>query len=83
VIETMEMDKDYMHLLIRTEPKVSLLQIVRRLKQSSTIRLWKQFGKKLKKDFWKERTFWSDGYFVSTVGDVSSETLRRYIEEQG
>ncbi|MFA6446420.1 MAG: IS200/IS605 family transposase [Candidatus Paceibacterota bacterium] len=83
VIETMEVDKDHIHLLVRTEPKISPLQIVRKLKQESTVRLWKEFSKELKKDFWKERTFWSDGYFVSTIGNVSEETLRRYIEEQG
>ncbi|MBF0209034.1 MAG: transposase [Oligoflexia bacterium] len=37
----------------------------------------------LQKQFWKERTFWSDGYFVATTGQVSAETIRRYIENQG
>lgn len=34
-------------------------------------------------DFWKERTFWSDGYFISSIGEVSSDTLKHYIENQG
>jgi len=33
--------------------------------------------------FWKEHTFWSDGYFVSTIGNVSEQTLQKYINEQG
>ena len=83
IIETMECDKNHIHLLVRAEPKVSPLQIVKRLKQLSTFWLWKNYAKQLKKEFWKEHTFWSDGYFVSTIGNVSEETLRRYIEEQG
>ena len=37
----METDKDHIHFLVKSEPKVSVLAIVRRLKQESTIRLWK------------------------------------------
>ena len=56
-IELMESDKDHIHLLIDYEPKVSILQIVRRLKQESTIDLWRVHENELKKYFWKERTF--------------------------
>ena len=33
----METDKDHIHFLIKSEPKVSILAIVRRLKRESTI----------------------------------------------
>ena len=33
--------------------------------------------------FYRERTFWTDGYFIASVGNVSQETIRRYIENQG
>jgi REP element-mobilizing transposase RayT len=26
---------------------------------------------------------WSDGYFVASTGQASTDTIRRYIEEQG
>ena len=32
---------------------------------------------------WKEHTFWTDGYFACSVGNVSEEMLREYIENQG
>ena len=35
------------------------------------------------KYFWKEHTFWTDGYFACSVGNVSEEMLRKYIENQG
>ena len=57
--------------------------IVRKLKQETTNRIWKIEPRYLAKHFWKERTFWTDGYFVSTIGEVSEETIRRYIQNQG
>lgn len=83
-IELMESDKDHIHLLIDYEPKVSILQIVRRLKQESTIDLWRVHENELKKHFWKERTFWSDGYFACSIGEGASyETIQQYIKSQG
>lgn len=79
----METDIDHIHLLIQSEPKIAPVQIVKRLKQISTNYLWKQYKNILEKEFWKEKTFWSDGYFVCSVGNISEETLRRYIDEQG
>ncbi len=37
----------------------------------------------LKRAFWKERTFWSDGYQCCTIGNASQETIRQYSESQG
>ena len=82
-IHTQEVDHDHIHLHVESVPKFSPSQICRVLKQESTIMIWKIHEKYLSKFFWKERTLWSDGYFVSSIGNVSEETLRRYIETQG
>lgn len=82
-ISEIEVDKNHIHLLVESEPKISPLMIVRVLKQQTTIRLWNKFSDKLRKYFWKERTFFTDGYFVSTIGEVSAETLSKYIQNQG
>ena len=76
-------DKDHIHLLVSYPPKVSISSIVRKLKQESTITLWKYFPVFLSKHFWKEHTFWSDGYFACSIGEANPETIRRYIENQG
>ena len=82
-IKEMETDKDHIHLMIESIPKISPLQIVRVLKQQSTKRIWNDYNLQMKKCFWHENTFWTDGYFVSTIGEVSSKTLKHYIENQG
>ena len=63
-IDIMETDKDHIHSLVSYPPKVSISSIVRKLKQESTISLWKYNPLYLSKHFWKEHTFWSDGYFA-------------------
>lgn len=82
-IKEMEVDKDHIHMMVESIPKISPLQIVRVLKQQSTIQMWRKYSKKLKKHYWSENTFWTDGYFVSTIGEVSSNTLKHYIQNQG
>lgn len=82
-IDIAESDKDHIHLLISAPPKLSPLSIVRRLKQVSTRRIYELHGSSLRKVFYREYTFWTDGYFVSSIGDVSQETVRKYIENQG
>ena len=76
-IKEMEVDKDHIHMMISSAPKISPLQIVRVLKQQSTIQMWRRYASELKKQYWKENTFWTDGYFCSTIGQVSSETLNQ------
>ena len=71
------------HLLISYPPNISAASIAGKLKQGSAIRVWKYYSLLLKKHFWKEHTFWSDGYFVCSIGRADPETIRRYIENQG
>lgn len=83
IIDTMEVDKDHIHLLLGIEPKISVSSIVNRLKVMSTNRLWKKYKDYLQTQFWKENTFWSDGYFVCTTGNANMETIKKYIKTQG
>jgi putative transposase len=82
-IKVMEVDLDHIHLLVDYPPTLTVVSIVRRLKSMPTVRIWDKMENYLLGHFWKERTFWSDGYFACSVGDASAATIRRYIEEQG
>ena len=81
----MEVDKDHVHLLVSYNTAQSILDIVRLLKQISTYRIWRQNNNHLylSKQFWREKTFWSDGYFACSIGNVSKETIEKYIQNQG
>lgn len=82
-IVRMESDKDHLHILLQYNPTDSITKIVTVLKSYSTFYIWKQYGSFLKKHFWKENTFWSDGYFAASVGNASKATIEHYIEHQG
>ena len=82
-VEVYDSDLDHYHFLVRYIPRLSISQIVRRLKQQSTYLIWQQNPVSLSKQFWRKRTFWSDGYFVCSIGEASPETIRQYILSQG
>ena len=85
VIVEMEIDKNHIHLLVHYKPTMSVLDLVRWFKQISKYRLWRQNNNmmELAKFFWKEKTFWSDGYFSCSIRNVSKETIEKYIQNQG
>ena len=82
-IEVMETDKDHVHFLIRYIPRLSIAQIVRRLKQESARQLWLLHHSTLRKQYWYQKLLWSDGYFVCSIGEASPETIRQYVLSQG
>src|SRR5690606_28665162 len=52
------------HFLIRYIPRLSVSQIVRRLKKESTHQLWLLHHTKLRQYYWYQRLLWSNGFFV-------------------
>lgn len=84
-IELMEVDKDHIHILVDYEPNISIVQIVRRLKQESQHHMWIVFENELSKVYWKQHhIFWSKGYFVCSIGEGASyDTIQEYIRSQG
>ena len=82
-IEVMETDVNHVHFLIRYIPRLSISQLVRRLKQESIRQLWSLHHNTLRQYYWHQRILWSDGYFVCSIGEASPETIRQYILTQG
>lgn len=82
-IKYMETDKDHIHYMIETTPNVALSWVVDLLKSYTTFHIWRLHQNVLQKYFWKENTFWTDGYFICSVGNISEKILREYIENQG
>jgi len=75
-------DKDHVHFLIQSVPKLSPSQLMRTIK-SITAREIFQKCPYVKKQLWGGE-FWTDGYYVCTVGHHGTEeTVRQYIKEQG
>lgn len=79
----METDKDHVHILLEYNPKVSVSDIVRQLKQYSTYQMWNYHIECLSRQYWKHKILWSDGYFACSIGQVSQEIIEKYIQNQG
>lgn len=82
-IVAMETDKDHIHLLIRYDATDRVCDIVKLLKQETTYYLRQKYPDYLSRQYWKRKVFWSDGYFVCSIGEVSSSIIQKYIESQG
>ncbi len=63
IIKYMETDKDHIHYMIETEPTMSISKIVNLVKSYTTYYIWEKYPNYLKKHFWKEHTFWTDGKY--------------------
>ena len=80
-IDTMEVKDDHVHLFLSAPPRYSPAGIAQVIKSISAKMVFREFPE-VKKQLWGGE-FWSDGYFVRSVGDkVTSEVIRRYIKYQ-
>jgi len=82
-VEVFQSDINHIHFLIRYVPRLSISQIVRRLKQQSTKQIWLLHPTLLRREYWYKNILWSSGYFVCSIGEASPDTVRQYILSQG
>ncbi|WP_348304781.1 IS200/IS605 family transposase [Methanothrix sp.] len=78
-IHAIEIVADHVHLLLEFHPSTSLSKVVQYLKGGSSNRLFK-LHPELKKRYWG-RSLWSSGKFFRSVGNVTADTIKHYIEE--
>jgi putative transposase len=83
VIRAMETDIDHIHIMVDYPPRKSVLEMVSNFKSIATNRIYKRHMAFLKGHYWKENTLFSDGYFACSIGEASSETIKKYIDIQG
>ena len=75
-------DKDHVHFLVQSVPMVLPQKIVQTIKSITAKEVFRQMPE-VKKEMWGGQ-FWSDGYYMSTVGKHGNEqVIARYVKEQG
>lgn len=79
-IQELEVMPDHIHLLISFNPKHAPSSIVKTIKGRSAREWFKQYPQ-TKKDLWKGH-LWSPSFFMSTIGDMSKDIIKKYIENQ-
>ncbi|MDR0382130.1 MAG: IS200/IS605 family transposase [Oscillospiraceae bacterium] len=71
--------KDHVHMYVSIPPKLSVSDFMGYLKGKSALMVFDrhpEMGSKF------NRHFWAKGYYVATVGNVTEDTVREYIEKQ-
>ena len=71
---------DHVHCFITAPPKLSVTTIVKYLKGFTGRKLFEQFPD-IRFKLWKGE-LWNHSYYCETIGSVSEENIRRYIEYQ-
>lgn len=81
IIHSIEVMPDHVHLFIQVGPEESLVSIVRCLKSVSAVYIFEKFSSLKKQKFWGSG-LWSKGTYYATIGSVSAESIKKYIEGQ-
>ncbi|WP_100487318.1 IS200/IS605 family transposase [Sporolactobacillus pectinivorans] len=72
--------KEYVHLLVSCPPNIALSNLLQYLKGHSSKMLQEEFNK-LRQRYW-EQHLWAPGYYCGTVGSVTEDMIKEYIENQ-
>lgn len=72
--------KEHIHVLVSCPPSLSVSKLVQQLKGKTSKVMLGEY-KELKKRYWGQH-LWASGYFCRSVGFITQETIREYIENQ-
>ncbi len=79
-IEELNIQKDHIHMLIQMNPNVSVSRMMQLFKGMSSKIIREEFPKF--QEFRYGKSFWADGYFAETSGQVNEDKIREYIKNQ-
>ena len=69
---------EHVHIMVSAPPNMAPSEIMRRIKGRSARKLFEEFPA-LKKRYWGQH-FWARGYFCVTVGQMTEEMIKNYLE---
>ncbi len=77
-IESMEIMEDYVHLFVTADPTSCPHWIIQQFKGYTSRKLRKEF----KELTTRLPTLWTRSYYIESVGHISDDTIKKYIEDQ-
>lgn len=84
-LDEYEVQPDHVHLLVYLRPSMSPAEAVRLIKGYSSRLLFLVAEQKLKRFYWNppsQRSLWGDGKFMASVGHITLEKAKKYVENQ-
>jgi len=79
-IDELNIQPDHVHMLVQLKPNISISKAVQIFKGGSSRVIRAEFPE-LEEFLWGD-SFWSDGYFVETVGKCDEEVIKKYVQNQ-
>jgi len=80
-LRSMEIMPDHVHLFVQCDHETAPVNIVKTLKSISAVYIFTKFPYLKGQAFWGSG-LWSKGAYYSTVGHISEELVKKYIESQ-
>jgi putative transposase len=80
IIHTMEVMPDQVHIFASSHPKIAPSYIVKMLKGISGRLILMKYPE-LKQQLWKGN-LWNSSFYIETIGSVSEDAIKKYIEHQ-
>lgn len=80
-IQKLHVDTDHVHLLCEYPPNFSIPQLVKRIKGNVSRYVRLQFPKLSDRSVHSISSFWSIGYFATSVGEDAESRIIRYISQ--
>lgn len=80
-LHTIEIMPDHVHMFVSFPPTETPVNVVKTLKSISAVHIFEKFPHIKQKRFWGSG-LWSKGAYYGTVGDMSEDIVKRYIENQ-
>jgi putative transposase len=80
-IVELEIPKDHIHMVIRSEPKVAPSDVMQIIKSISAREFFRRYPEIKRRYFWGGK-LWTQSYFVETIGNANEEVIREYVKNQ-
>ena len=77
----LEVPVDHIHMVVRTEPKLSPSDVMQVVKSISAREFFRVYPAIKRKYFWGGK-LWTQSYFVETIGNANEEVIRAYVQDQ-
>ena len=77
----LEVPLDNIHMIVKSEPKISPSYIMQVIKSISARKFFEFYPNVKNKYFWGGK-LWTQSYFVESIGNANEDTIRRYVKNQ-
>ena len=81
IIREMNGEPDYIHILFDYAPDIKLTELINKIKMRTSRLVRRDYPVEVGIYYWKP-VFWTNSYFLSSVGTNAMKIVQEYIKEQ-